>query len=95
MSSTETPTVGRSIAAPVAVAVLWFGHLLTRDRDEFVRTLHVSAAAVAFPVSLFAVFAFGLLGEEGLLDWFDARDLVPVMLIAYAAGVTVARRRFQ
>ena len=46
-------------------------------------------------VSLLVVFTYGLLSEEGRLGWFDARYLVAVMLLTYAGGVTVARRRFQ
>jgi hypothetical protein len=128
VNRTATPGASTFVAAPVAVALLWIGQLLTREllpdghagrlaatvallmgvlilvwfysrivrgHDEFARSLHLFALAIAFPVSLLVVFAYGLLSEEGLLDWFDARDLVAVMLLTYAGGVTVARRRFQ
>jgi hypothetical protein len=77
------------------VALVWLQARLIRSKDEFTRSVHLSALAIAFPLSLLAVFAFGLLDGEGLLDWFDTRDLPAVMLVSYVAGITLARRRYQ
>ena len=65
-----------------------------RQLDEFQKTVHLNALAFAFPVSMIAMFALGYFRAEGLLSEMDPRDLVGVMLLAYAGGLTWAWRRY-
>ena len=65
-----------------------------RKLDEFQKTVHLNALAFAFPVSMIAMFALGYFRAEGLLSEMDPRDLVGVMLLAYAGGLTWAWRRY-
>ena len=68
--------------------------LAMRKLDEFQKTVHLNALAFAFPVSMIAMFALGYFRAEGLLSEMDPRDLVGVMLLAYAGGLTWAWRRY-
>lgn len=83
-----------------AVLVVAFGShvfataLAMRKLDEFQKTVHLHALAFAFPVSMIAMFALGYFRAEGLLAEMDPRDLVGVMLLAYAGGLTWAWRRY-
>lgn len=67
---------------------------LMRQFDEFTKTIHLTAIAFAFPASMIVIFALGFFRAEGLLGDMDARDLVGVMLVAYAGGLAWAWRRY-
>ena len=67
---------------------------MMRQFDEFTRAVHMTAVAFAFPVTMIVMFAIGFLRAEGLLAGRDPRDLVALMLLAYAAGLAWAWRRY-
>jgi hypothetical protein len=66
-----------------------------RGLDEFERQVQFLALAIAFPASLVAVFALGLLRAEGFLSSADPRDLPIVMVGAYGVGLALAWRRYR
>ena len=78
-----------AFAAHVIVTVRMMGRL-----DEFQKSVQFTALAFAFPISMIAFFALGYFRAEGLLSEMDPRDLVVVMVVAYAAGLTWAWRRY-
>lgn len=67
---------------------------LMRQLDEFQRAVQLSALAFAFPVSMIALFAVGFFRAEGLLGEMDPRDLVMLMIVAYAGGLAWAWRHY-
>ena len=89
----------RLLATGVLVAV-FAAHIIAtvrmmRSFDEFTKTIHVTALTFAFPASMIALLAIGFFRAEGLLSEMDPRDLVGLMLVAYAAGLMWAWRRYQ
>jgi len=63
--------------------------------DEFQRQVHATALAIAFPLSLVAIFAFGFLAREGLFVASDPRDLAGLMVFFYLIGYLVAHWRYR
>jgi hypothetical protein len=88
------------LAVTTALVIAFAVHViatvrLMRSFDEFTKAIHFTAMAFAFPASMVALFAIGFFRAEGLLSEMDPRDLVGLMLIAYALGLTWAWRRYQ
>src|SRR5688500_16350514 len=67
---------------------------MMKQLDEFQKEVQFTALAFAFPASMIALFALGFFRAEGLLSEMDPRDLVMIMLLAYAGGLTWAWRRY-
>jgi len=87
------------LAVTAALVVAFALHVivtarLMRQFDEFQKAVHLQALAIAFPASMIAVFAIGFFRAEGVLSEMDPRDLVFLMLLAYAGGLTWAWRRY-
>jgi hypothetical protein len=78
-----------------AVHVIVTARLFRRQFDEFQQAIHMTALAFAFPASMIAMFAIGFFRAEGLLADMDPRDLVMLMLLAYAGGLAWAWRRYE
>jgi hypothetical protein len=69
---------------------------LISSLDEYQRQLHTMAVAIAFPVSMVAIFGFGFFLREGLLaEYDDPRDLAGMMVVLYLLGYLVARWRYR
>jgi hypothetical protein len=58
--------------------------------DEF----HRQVQYLAFPMSLVCIFAIGFFRAEGLFMGTDSRDLFVVLLFSYAAGWTIAWKKY-
>ena len=87
------------VALTVSLVAAFAAHVVVTARmmrrlDEFQRAVQLSALAFAFPVSMVALFAIGFFRAEGLLAEMDPRDLVLLMVAAYAAGLAWAWRRY-
>lgn len=79
-----------------AVALLAWVHVRAiRSQDEFVRAVHATALAIAFPTSIVVALAIGLARDEGLLSRVDPHDLPVMMLAIWMASVAIARRRYR
>ena len=94
------PGAPMRLAATAALVVAFAAHVIATVRlmrrfDEFTKAIHFTAIAFAFPASMVALFAIGFFRAEGLLGEMDPRDLVMLMLIAYAGGLAWAWRRYQ
>jgi hypothetical protein len=88
------------LAATVVLAacfalLIWAEVRVISSQDEFTRSVHALALAIAFPCSLVAVFVLGYLRAEGLLAGADPRDLPLVMVAIYAGGLALAWRRYR
>ena len=60
------------------VALLaWTQVRVIRSQDEFTRTVHATALAIAFPASVVATLALGLAHAEGLLTQADPTTSPP------------------
>jgi len=79
-----------SFALFVLVQVRQIGSL-----DEFTRSVHLTASAIAFSGSLVAIFLFGFLRAEGWFAGVDPRDLPLVLVTIYAASLGLAWRRYR
>lgn len=77
-----------------ATHVIVTARMMRRSFDEFQRAVHTTAILFAFPASMIALFAIGFFRAEGLLAEMDPRDLAGLMMLAYAAGLTWAWRRY-
>jgi hypothetical protein len=82
------------LAASFALLV-WAEVRVISSQDEFTRSVHALALAIAFPCSVVAVFTLGYLRAEGLLAGADPRDLPLVMIAVYALGLALAWRRYR
>lgn len=87
------------LALTAVLVIAFAAHVIVTVRmmrrlDEFQKSVQLTALAFAFPASMIALFALGFFRAEGLLSEMDPRDLVAVMLLAYAAGLTWAWRRY-
>jgi hypothetical protein len=87
------------LAVTAALVIAFSAHVIVTVRtmrrlDEFQKSVQLTALAFAFPASMIALFALGFFRAEGLLSEMDPRDLVMIMLLAYAAGLTWAWRRY-
>lgn len=87
------------LALTAALVTAFAAHVIVTVRmmrrlDEFQKAVQLSALSFAFPASMIALFALGFFRAEGLLSEMDPRDLVMIMLLAYAAGLTWAWRRY-
>lgn len=58
-------------------AVAWTQVRVIRSQDEFTRTVHATALAIAFPASVVAALALGLAHAEGLLTQADPTTSPP------------------
>lgn len=68
-----------------------------RAMDELERRIQLEALAVAFPLALVLFMTLGLLETAqpfGARHW-SYRDVWPLLTLFYAAGLTLARRRYQ
>jgi hypothetical protein len=88
------------LAATVVLAacfalLIWVEVRAISAHDEFTRSVHALALAIAFPCSLVAVFTLGYLRAEGLLAGADPRDLPLVMIAVYAVSLALAWRRYR
>jgi hypothetical protein len=81
-------------AASVAL-LAWTQVRAIRSKDEFIRTIHATALAIAFPASVVTALALGLALAEGLLTRTDPHDLPALMLAIWAASLALARRRYR
>lgn len=98
--TTLEPGAPMRLAATGVLVVAFAAHVVATARmmrrfDEFTKAIHFTALAFAFPASMIALFAIGFFRAEGLLAEMDPRDLVMLMLIAYAGSLTWAWRRYQ
>ena len=85
------------VTAALVLAFLWLvieQVRLSRGLDEFHRQVQYLALGIAFPTALVAIFAIGFFHAEGFLTGADSRDLFIVMILSYAAGWTIAWRRY-
>ena len=97
--TTIAPGAPLRIALTAALVAAFAAHVFVTARmmgqlDEFQRAVQLSALAFAFPVSMIALFAIGFFRAEGLLAEMDPRDLVFLMVAAYAGGLVWAWRRY-
>jgi hypothetical protein len=86
-----------AITAALLVSIatlLWSQVRLAAASDEFTRHVQFAALSIAFPISLAAAFAVGFLAGEGMLTGADPRDLPLIMVVAYAASLAAAWRRY-
>ena len=88
------------LVATGALVIAFAAHVaatlrMMRHFDEFQKAIHFTALAFAFPASMIALFAIGFFRAEGVLAEMDPRDLVMIMLLGYAAGLTWAWRRYR
>ena len=99
----DTPVAGGWRAALALVPLPFFLWLLVeliralRVMDELERRIQLEALAVAFPLSLVLFMTLALLEIAIPLDpanW-SYRHIWPFLTIFYAAGLTIARRRYQ
>lgn len=94
------PGAPMRLAATGILVVAFAGHVIAmvrmmRQFDEFTKAIHFTALAFAFPASMIVLFAIGFFRAEGLLGEMDPRDLVMLMVLAYAGGLAWAWRRYQ
>jgi len=85
------------VTALLVLSFLWMILAQVRQSqklDEFHRQVQCLALQIAFPVSLVALFAIGFFRAEGLFTGADSRDLFVILLISYAAGWTIAWKRY-
>jgi hypothetical protein len=85
------------LTAGLVLAFLWLvieQVKQSRKLDEFHRQVQYLALGIAFPASLVVLFAIGFFRGEGLFTGADSRDLFMVLILAYAAGWTIAWRRY-
>ncbi|MCI0416079.1 hypothetical protein L0222_25170 [bacterium] len=85
------------ITSALVLAFLWLvveQVRLSRHLDEFHRQVQYLALGIAFPVALVLTFAIGFFRAEGLFAGADSRDLFMVLILSYAAGWTIAWRRY-
>ncbi len=78
-----------------ACAILGYVRLVQR-LDELERRIQLEGLAFAFPTAMLAVFSAGLLhlaGFGGEANW-DLPRMWPLLLVPYAFGVALARRRY-
>ena len=90
-------TLRLMITSALVVAFLWLvieQVRLSRNLDEFHRQVQYLALGIAFPVALVLTFAIGFFRAEGLFAGADSRDLFMILILSYAAGWTIAWRRF-
>jgi hypothetical protein len=86
-----------AVTAGLVLAFLWLvieQVQQSRHLDEFHRQVQYLALGIAFPASLVVLFAIGFFRGEGLFTAADSRDLFMVLILAYAAGWTIAWRRY-
>ena len=78
------------------VALLgWAQTRAIRSQDEFARTVHAAALAIAFPTSVVAAVALGYAHAEGVLTHTDPHDLPALMAAIWAASLALAWRRYR
>jgi hypothetical protein len=69
--------------------------LLARRCDEMQRRIQFEALAFAYPFVMLGVLTIYMVHKAGFRLRFDLIDLFLAMTLIYAAGVLVARRRYQ
>lgn len=99
-TTTLEPGAPLRLAATGVLVLTFAAHVIAtvrmmRQFDEFTKAIHTTALTFAFPASMIALFAIGFFRAEGVLAEMDPRDLVMVMLLLYAAGLTWSWRRYQ
>ncbi len=90
-------TLRLAVTSSLVLAFLWMVLELVRQSrhlDEFHRQVQCLALGIGFPVSLVLLFAIGFFRAEGLFTAADSRDLFMVLILCYAAGWTIAWRRY-
>ena len=86
-----------ALTAGLVLAFLWLvieQVRQSRHLDEFHRQVQYLALGIAFPAALVVLFALGFFRAEGLFAGADSRDLFMVLILGYAAGWTIAWRRY-
>ena len=90
------PAVGYTAAlanAALGVAAVWSYFRLLRRADELERKIQVESLALGFGAGAVGMMAYRLLERAGAPP-LDVNDALLVMLLAYAIGVVLARRRY-
>jgi hypothetical protein len=90
------PALGWALAlanAALGVAAVWSYFRLLRRADELERKIQVEALALGFGAGAVAMMADRLAERAGAAP-LDVNDALLVMLLAYAVGVVLARRRY-
>lgn len=90
-------TLRLAITAGLVLAFLWLvieQVSQSRRLDEFHRQVQYLALGIAFPTALVVLFAIGFFRAEGLFTGADSRDLFMVLIVSYAAGWSIAWRRY-
>ena len=85
------------LTSALVLAFLWMvveQVRLSRNLDEFHRQVQYLALGIAFPAALVLTFAIGFFRAEGLFAGADSRDLFMILILSYAAGWTIAWRRY-
>lgn len=75
---------------------LWRFMQLIRNSDELERRIQLEALAIAFPLAIATVMAFGLLERAGLqpVSGWPLKGMWVYFVIFYLVGRTIARRRY-
>jgi drug/metabolite transporter (DMT)-like permease len=89
------------LAVTVAVAptllglamILAFGKFV-READELQLKIHLEALALGFGVGLVGSVAYRLLERAGTVVDADSADIAALMMVAYAVGVLLGRKRY-
>ena len=104
VAAAELPGLSRGvrIAAALLAVVAFAVFLITEVRlirglDELQQRIQLEALAIAFPTALLLVFALGMLERAGVSIWGFRylRDVWPLLILPYGAGLVVALRRYR
>jgi drug/metabolite transporter (DMT)-like permease len=93
---TEGPLAVTVAVAPTLLGlamILAFWKFL-RQADELQRKIHLDALALGFGAGLVGSVAYRLLEHAGTVADADSADIAALMLVAYAVGVLVGRKRY-
>ena len=85
--------VAAALHTTLGVVTLWCYIQFLRGADELERKIHVEALALGFGIGAVWMMSWRLLERAGAPE-LDVNDGLLVMLIAYAVGVGLARRRY-
>lgn len=82
---------------PVAAYIVFLINFLRliRTTDEMQRRIHLEALAIAFPSSAVVIFAFEYLRKAGFVTEFKPDYALVPMIVFWAVGFLIARKRYQ